>query len=158
MSSEASSVVRVAEIIRIIQGGHTGEAIQLLLALDPVRYTPRTYIFCTGDTMSVTKAAAFESELSSKSLQSKQDGSNNASIWTPYRLIELPRARKVGQSYLSSVGTTLYSMLVTLWKLAIEAVIKGKVKQVPDLLIVNGPGTCVVVVLVYRLLRVSSIA
>jgi beta-1,4-N-acetylglucosaminyltransferase len=134
-------------------GGHTGEAIQLLSALETDRYTPRTYIFCTGDSMSVTKAAAFESGLASKPLQNDPKTIPSSTL---YRLVELPRARNVGQSYLSSVGTTLYSMLITLWKLAVEPVIKGRTKQIPDLLIVNGPGTCVVVVLVYRLLRVSS--
>lgn len=105
--------------------------------------------------MSVTKAKIFEGGLPS---HGKQHDAKDASTSPAYRMIELPRARKVGQSYWSSVGTTLYSLLITLWKLAIEPIVKGKVKQVPNLLIVNGPGTCVVVVLVYRLLRVSGSA
>ncbi|GHJ88855.1 hypothetical protein NliqN6_5257 [Naganishia liquefaciens] len=134
-------------------GGHTGEAIQLLSALDPARYSPRTYIFCTGDIMSVTKAKAFENELASQTSHHEQHDAKDASTCPDYRLIELPRARKVGQSYFSSIGTTLYSMMISLWKLAIEPIVKGRHKQMPDLLIVNGPGTCVVVVLIYRLLR-----
>ena len=102
--------------------------------------------------MSVTKAKIFEGGMPS---QEKQHDAKDASTSSAYRLIELPRARKVGQSYLSSIGTTLYSLLITLWKLAIEPIVKGEVKLVPDLLIVNGPGTCVVVVFVYRFLRVS---
>lgn len=126
----------------------------MLSALDATRYTPRTYIFCTGDNISLTKATSFENDLRSKS-----SGSGSAVEivpQAPYRLVELPRARKVAQSYLSAVGTTLYSLLVTFWKLAAEPLVKGDLKRVPDLLIVNGPGTCVVVVLVYRLLKVSG--
>lgn len=70
--------------------------------------------------------------------------------------MELPRARRVAQSYFSAIGTTAYSLLVTFWKLAVEPIVKGDLKQIPDLLIVNGPGTCVVVVLVYKLLKVSE--
>ena len=108
--------------------------------------------------MSVTKAKAFENELASQTSHHEQHDAKDASTCPDYRLIELPRARKVGQSYFSSIGTTLYSMMISLWKLAIEPIVKGRHKQMPDLLIVNGPGTCVVVVLIYRLLRVSGTA
>lgn len=33
---------------------------------------------------------------------------------------------------------------------------KGNLKQIPELLIVNGPGTCVVVVMAYKLLKASD--
>ncbi|KAJ9108497.1 hypothetical protein QFC20_003403 [Naganishia adeliensis] len=134
-------------------GGHTGEAIQLLSALDATRYTPRTYIFCTGDSISLTKATSLENELRSKSSLNISSGKTNIDSPASYRLMELPRARRVAQSYFSAIGTTAYSLLVTFWKLAVEPIVKGDLKQIPDLLIVNGPGTCVVVVLVYKLLK-----
>jgi beta-1,4-N-acetylglucosaminyltransferase len=136
-------------------GGHTGEAIQLLSALDTTRYTPRTYIFCTGDNISLTKATSFENDLIRKSPKDVSSGKTSAESPFSYRLVELPRARRVAQSYFSAIGTTTYSILVTLWRLAVEPIVKGDLKQIPDLLIVNGPGTCVVVVLVYKLLKVS---
>lgn len=131
-------------------GGHTGEAIQLLSALDPARYNPRQYIFCTGDTMSLKKATAFEHGLQTPS------GTARQTMGEAFQFIELPRARKVGQSYLSSIGTTLYSLAITFWKLAAKPILTRQMHQIPDLLIVNGPGTCVMVVLVYKLLRVMG--
>ncbi|KAJ9122925.1 hypothetical protein QFC24_003963 [Naganishia onofrii] len=130
-------------------GGHTGEAIQLLSTLNPARYTPRQYIFCTGDTMSLKKATAFEHGLQTPS------GTARQTMGEAFQFVELPRARKVGQSYLSSIGTTLYSLAITFWKLAAKPILMRQMHQIPDLLIVNGPGTCVMVVLVYKLLRVS---
>ena len=46
----------------------------------------------------------------------------------------IPRSREVGQSYATSVVTTLYSLLFAAWLVA---------KRRPQLLLVNGPGTCI---------------
>lgn len=50
-------------------GGHTTEALTLLSALDPKRYTYRTYIVSEGDSLSVKKALQLEAQLGS----TKQD-------------------------------------------------------------------------------------
>mmetsp|Transcript_7440 Transcript_7440/g.7323 ORF Transcript_7440/g.7323 Transcript_7440/m.7323 type:complete len:156 (+) Transcript_7440:139-606(+) len=65
------------------------------------------------------------------------------------RLYEIFRSRKVGQSYISSVFTTLYSFLP-----AIFLVLKLR----PDLIITNGPGTALPVCYsgyILKLLRIS---
>jgi len=41
-------------------GGLTREALMLISALDFRRYSPRTYIFSEGDTLSAQKAKALE--------------------------------------------------------------------------------------------------
>jgi len=59
-------------------------------------------------------------------------------------VITIPRAREVHQSYVTSVFTTLWAILHAF---AIAA------KEVPDLLVVNGPGTCLPLVLACRVYR-----
>lgn len=65
------------------------------------------------------------------------------------------------QSYLSAVGTTLDAGRVAVWKLVLKPMWNGSSKRqrgkpVFDVLLVNGPGTCVVVVGAFWLARVSS--
>ena len=57
-------------------------------------------------------------------------------------VIALPRAREVGQSYLTSIFTTLRA----LW-----AAVSLAFSQRPDLLLVNGPGTCLPVVVATKI-------
>jgi beta-1,4-N-acetylglucosaminyltransferase len=124
-------------------GGHTSEALQLLSALDMQVYTPRTYIISSGDSMSVEKAVAFEKSLNTGPAEGKN-----------YRFIELPRARRVGQSYVSSVWTTILSFRTAFRLLALEP-LKHDGRESWDLLLVNGPGTCVVAAVAVVLPRVS---
>jgi beta-1,4-N-acetylglucosaminyltransferase len=106
-------------------------------------YTSRTYIISSGDSMSVEKAVAFEKSLNSGPAEGKN-----------YRFIELPRARKVGQSYVSSVWTTILSFRTAFRLLALEP-LKHDGRESWDLLLVNGPGTCVVAAVAVMLPRVS---
>ena len=48
--------------------------------------------------------------------------------------ISIPRARQVGQNYILSIPTTLYSFVISAIKL---------LNHKPDVLLLNGPGTCV---------------
>ncbi|KAM3134292.1 UDP-N-acetylglucosamine transferase subunit [Paramecium bursaria] len=57
-----------------------------------------------------------------------------------HKWITIPRSRKVKQSYLSSIFTTLYAIVITFIKLF-------QIQDL-DLLVINGPGTCLPVVLV----------
>jgi beta-1,4-N-acetylglucosaminyltransferase len=100
-------------------GGHTAEMLKLLSGVSLTRYSPRTYIVAENDKLSKAKAEAFESSAG---------GTGSANIKC------IPRAREVGQSYFSSVFTTLYSILASMWLV---------VWNRPDLLLCNGPGTCV---------------
>ena len=100
-------------------GGHTKEMITLLSGMDLTKYTPRTYVVANSDTMSVDKMHTFE----------KTSGKDKSSC-----IHLIPRARQVKQSYFTSIFTTLYATLYTL-----PLVFKTR----PDLLLCNGPGTCI---------------
>ena len=93
--------------------------------------------------MSVEKAMAFEKTLSHRSTEGER-----------YRFIELPRARRVGQSYVSSIWTTLSSFRTAFRLLTLEP-LKHDGRESWDLLLVNGPGTCVVAAVAVMLPRVS---
>lgn len=100
-------------------GGHTSEMFKFLSTLNH-EYYPRTYVLANTDSGSYAKIELFESGLNQN-----------------YEVIKIPRSREVGQSYVSSLFSTIYSILSCYWIL-----FKGI-----DLLLTNGPGTCVPVVL-----------
>uniref|UniRef100_A0A1I7XKZ6 UDP-N-acetylglucosamine transferase subunit ALG14 n=1 Tax=Heterorhabditis bacteriophora TaxID=37862 RepID=A0A1I7XKZ6_HETBA len=95
--------------------------IQLLENLDD-RYNPKLYIIASKDRISEEKVLTFE--------KTRATGT--------YTIATIPRSREVHQSYVSSIITTLYSFYY-----AVKIVWKTK----PDLVLVNGPGTCIPVVI-----------
>ena len=98
-------------------GGHTAEMLALLAGVRLNSYQPRVYVAAEGDEMSIKKAEEFESR------QNRQAD-----------VRKIPRARKVLQSYFSSVFSTLFSLahsIPLVWRVW------------PDLLLCNGPGTCI---------------
>lgn len=111
-------------------GGHTTEMLALTKELDKTRYTPRIYVLAATDTTSEPKVMALEKE--------KGD----------YQTIRIGRSRHVGQSYTSAVFTTLRSILQCF------PLVYG---QRPDLILCNGPGTCVPICLVAFMLKVFFI-
>ncbi len=100
-------------------GGHTSEMMTLLSGMDLSHYTPRTYVVANSDTMSADKLNKFEEDIGKSE---------------EVRVHLIPRAREVKQSYLTSVFSTLYATLATL-----PVVLETR----PDLLLCNGPGTCI---------------
>lgn len=111
-------------------GGHTAEALTLVSALDFQRYTPRTYVVSEGDILSTRKAA----ELEQSKCCDKAEGR--------YRVLVVPRARRVHQRLLTTPPTALLSLLSSVYHVVIEPMFKKTVFA--DLLLLNGPGTCVV--------------
>eukprot|EP01134_Creolimax_fragrantissima_P001568 CFRG1568T1 len=107
-------------LIVLGSGGHTAEMVRLLQTLSLDNYTPRTYVLAETDTMSEGKI--LELERASGSLTGK------------YCFRRIPRSREVGQSYTSSVISTIRSQLY-----CIPLIMKAK----PELILGNGPGTCV---------------
>lgn len=110
--------------------------------------------------MSRSKAMAFE-----KNAKLATDGTasgsgdkatSTAGTFPQATYIELPRARTVGQSYVTSLFTTFYSLVVALYTLTWLPLRTSRGKKAAcELLIVNGPGTCVVVVMAMMLPKVS---
>lgn len=98
-------------------GGHTMEMLQMLRGLDDVRYAPRHYVVAATDAMSRGKAE-----------EAERGRSGGFAVHT------VPRSREVGQSYVSSVFTTMRALLASV-------VLFARVR--PHALLCNGPGTCV---------------
>lgn len=115
-------------------GGHTTEMLNLIKNMDfRNKYLPRYYIVASNDHISVDKVLKFESI--------KSNGRH-------YKIKKIPRSRNVHQSYISSVFSTIYAMLCS---------VPLVVKERPDLILCNGPGSCVPICLVAFLLRVAFI-
>lgn len=122
-------------------GGHTAEASILLSALDFSRYCPRTYIVSEGDELSSRRAVALENVQSARNtpLTDAAEGRSN------YKLMRIPRARYVHQSSLSASFTTFKCFLACVHLVTIAPLFQNVTLGKPfvDLLIMNGPGTCV---------------
>ncbi|ALC48440.1 CG6308 [Drosophila busckii] len=103
-------------------GGHTAEMCKINRALmrqqsqQAQKYQPVRYIVANSDTtsQSILKAALPDT--------SSQD------------FINVPRSRSVGQSWLTSIFTTLWALLWSCWLVW---------RDKPKLVLCNGPGTCV---------------
>ncbi|GAA5860460.1 hypothetical protein JCM8547_000309 [Rhodosporidiobolus lusitaniae] len=113
-------------------GGHTAEMMRLVAHLDFARrFTTRVWIVSSGDAMSEQKALAME----------KQIGSGK------FRILRIPRARRVHQSYLTSPFTTLHSLAFCLWHITLSPLLfsprPGRKRVFADLILLNGPGSCV---------------
>ena len=100
--------------------------LSLVAALDPAWYTPRTYVVAATDALGLAKAAQAEAALAAA-------GGKRGRTLPPPAVLAIPRSREVGQPYLTSVWTTL---------VALAACMRLVWRVRPDLLLVNGPGTC----------------
>lgn len=113
-------------VICIGSGGHTTEMLRLIANLNKNKFLPRLYILADSDVSSEIK------------IHETEKGT------TGYTLSRIPRSRKVKQTYLSSVFSTLHATLCT-----VPVIYKFK----PDVILCNGPGTCIPVCAVAFLLR-----
>lgn len=119
-------------------GGHTTEILRLVGSLSSA-YSPRHYVIAESDEMSAKKI---------RSLELTRAQNNSTTEHTTYYLHRIPRSREVRQSWLSSVFTTLYSM----W---FSFPLVHRIK--PDLVLCNGPGTCVPICVSALLLGILGI-
>lgn len=128
---------KVKTVIVIGSGGHTSEMMYLVQSLDPARYSPRLYIMASSDKWSESKILECEETFYNKHSQSD------------FSIFKIPRSRSVHQSYITSVFTTLYSVLASF-----PILLQFK----PELVLCNGPGTCVPICVIAFLLRCSFIS
>lgn len=70
--------------------------VRILDKIDLGRFSQRTWVYTSGDSMSMEKADAYEKKADWKS---------------DYHLIEVPRARKVGEGLLSTLKSSFISAL-----------------------------------------------
>lgn len=122
-----SSSIRkpLTTVIVLGSGGHTAEMLNLVAVLNKDRYCPRWYIAAATDNMSLARAKVAE-----------ESGMEQAGCRTLQcsKYMQIYRSREVGQSYLTSIGTTLVAMVHAFWLIF---------KIRPDVILCNGPGTCI---------------
>ncbi|KAJ0082402.1 hypothetical protein Patl1_10144 [Pistacia atlantica] len=96
----------------------------LLSVLQMDRFAPRFYIAAATDNMSLQKSRVFEDSLVHKNLVKGSSA----------QFMQIYRSREVGQSYISSVWTTLLAIAHALWLM---------IRIRPQVVLCNGPGTCI---------------
>lgn len=114
----------------------------MISALDMARFSPRVYVVADTDLLGDAKAKHYEEMLS---LAQKD------MIGPTVCVRRIPRSREVGQSWISSIFTTLWALFFSVWAVVAER---------PRLVLVNGPGTCIPVCMaahVLRLLRLLDV-
>ncbi|XP_055607818.1 UDP-N-acetylglucosamine transferase subunit ALG14 homolog [Uranotaenia lowii] len=126
----------VRTMIVMGSGGHTAEMLQIVERLDFTKYSPREYVIAAADKTSVVKVIDQE-------VQREPDLAKQA-----YRIVTITRSRHVQQSYFTSIFTTLSAVLNS-----IPVVLKSR----PELILTNGPGTCVPICLIAFLARLFFI-
>ncbi|CAO1430830.1 unnamed protein product [Diamesa hyperborea] len=117
-------------LIVLGSGGHTTEMLEIVKKLNFQKYTPRLYVVAENDQNSVDKLLAIEKD--------KSD----------YKIYPITRSRNVKQSYSSSIKTTLVAIMK-----CIPLVFHLK----PDLILCNGPGTCIPICFVSYLFKIFYI-
>lgn len=134
-------------------GGHTAEILAMLRNVPDVAkdYTYRTYVVSAGDDFSAIKAEEFERELAADAKATiEPEVPDQPPPPKVYDIVTITRARRVHQS----IFTTPTTVVLCLWDClkVLRGVHKaqnhaGSAHTSPDLILTNGPGTgvCVVV-------------
>lgn len=110
--------------------------LKIISRLDPVRYSPKIYVLASTDTVSLKRLYHTEG------VQEKNESEKT------FLLETIPRTREVGQSWLSTIVTTLWASIFSLGIIA---------HHQPALILTNGPGTCVPICLSALLFRILGI-
>ncbi|KAI9495457.1 UDP-N-acetylglucosamine transferase subunit alg14 [Zychaea mexicana] len=114
-------------LIFLGSGGHTAEMMALVSTLNQELYTPRFYLVAESDTLSESKAKA-------------QDAKGAV-----YRL---PRAREVGQSWTKVPISMACALMVSIGLF---------LQTMPDLILCNGPGSCIPICMAAYLVRILGL-
>uniref|UniRef100_A0A3P9NFC3 UDP-N-acetylglucosamine transferase subunit ALG14 n=2 Tax=Poecilia reticulata TaxID=8081 RepID=A0A3P9NFC3_POERE len=125
----------VAVLVVAGSGGHTTEILRLMDSLSAA-YTPRHYVIADTDKMSEEKIVSFE--------RCKPESHSDVQ----FTINRIPRSREVAQSWSSSVVSTLNAL-----RYSIPLVFRLQ----PDVVLCNGPGTCVPLCMTGLLLRILGI-
>jgi len=127
-------------------GGHTSEMLRLCSGLSQ-RYYPRSYVVASTDLSSETKIHAFENG-PNRYARLEHDLPAESHVEPSYEVLKIPRSREVRQSWLTSLFTTIFAVFY-----AIPLVCHTH----PDLLLCNGPGTCIPICLMVKFVRFFKI-
>lgn len=114
-------------MVVIGSGGHTAEMMKLLEGFSS-KYYPRIYVVGETDQRSFSKLETFENSREKRHI-----------------VIKIKRSREVAQSWISTIYTTMLALIDSF-----STVFRHK----PDLILCNGPGTCVPICLAAFVMRV----
>ena len=121
-------------------GGHTSEMFTLLENLKAENFTTVHFVIAQSDTTSVPRLESLAKTTRSSNFLHE----GKRAIW---KFHAIPRSREVGQSFISSVPTFLNALFSSF----------GIVYHIrPDVIITNGPGTCVPILFGAVMLRASQ--
>ena len=109
---------RVKTMVYFGSGGHTTEMIRLIKGLSPVKYCPLIFAIGHTDITSIDKVR----------------GSSTAALEKRAKWLRVFRNREVKQSWVTTIFTSIWSMIQAFYVM---------LRCRPQLLICNGPGTCV---------------
>ncbi|XP_051128851.1 uncharacterized protein LOC127249854 isoform X1 [Andrographis paniculata] len=129
----------LSTLIVLGSGGHTAEMLNLLSVMQLDGFKPRYYIAAATDNMSLQKARALENSIRNET-EIESMGSTH--------FMQIYRSREVGQSYITSVATTLIALTHALWLM---------IKIRPQVILCNGPGTCIPLCVIAFLFKVFGI-
>lgn len=140
-----SAASPLSALIVLGSGGHTAEMLNLLGALDARRYGPRSYVAAATDSMSLARAETAER---ARADDKENSGAAAGGIGHEAKYFQIYRSREVGQSYATSVVSTLVALAHAMWLV---------VRIRPDVVFANGPGTCLPVCIAAFLLKVFGL-
>ncbi|XP_030552939.1 UDP-N-acetylglucosamine transferase subunit ALG14 [Rhodamnia argentea] len=126
-------------LIVLGSGGHTAEMLNLLSVLEKDRFAPRFYIAAATDNMSLQKARLMEDSMSDAA---------GVKVGKTAKYLQIYRSREVGQSYVTSVWTTLVATTHALYLM---------IQLRPEVILCNGPGTCIPLCAIAFLFKVLGI-
>ncbi|XP_050679252.1 UDP-N-acetylglucosamine transferase subunit ALG14 homolog [Leptidea sinapis] len=113
-------------ILCIGSGGHTTELLKIVAQMNFNKYSPRLYMMADSDNNSETKIIFTEKDTKD------------------YQICKIPKSRNVHQPYMTSIFSTLHAILY-----CVLPIFRFK----PDVIICNGPGTCIPICFVVFLMR-----
>ena len=147
-------------------GGHTTEMFYMLEDINLADYTHRSYVVSSGDSFSSIKADEFErrqkeyreQKIVQGTAQSRQLStvSSNKSTFTntngseEYSINIVPRARHVHEPLLTTPFSAFQCLIACLYLLNPKT---NNRRKYPDLILTNGPGTAVMIIVAALLLR-----
>ena len=141
-SAVAPKRARPARTLVVLgSGGHTAEMASLLRSLSPAaaRYRPLTFVTAATDALSEARVRREVLALPAAAAGGWAEGS---------AFVRIPRSREVGQSWLTTVFATLRACLS-----AVAIVLRCG----PDVLLCNGPGTCIPLVVAVLLRELAGL-
>ncbi|KAF8020117.1 hypothetical protein BT93_G0734 [Corymbia citriodora subsp. variegata] len=126
-------------LVILRSGGYTAEMLNLLSVLQKDRFAPRFYVTAATDNMSLQKARVMEDSLVDAA---------GVKVGESAKYMQIYRSREVGQSYITSVWTTLVATAHALYIM---------IQLRPEVILCNGPGTCIPLCIIAFLFKVLGI-